>query len=211
MHLSSRGLRRTLLLALLLAFCSAPAHAQLGIAGGLNFESADDLTNVGDGREAALDNSTGFHIGVVYDLGVGPLALRPGFIFRKVGTYEFDDLGSADDRFDVTAFEVPLDVRLTVLPLPVISPYLLAGPQFTFVRGEDDFDDATEDLSFSLNVGVGTEIRPPFVSLVLQPELRYEFGATSFLEDEFEIGDQTFSPQDEPNFSAFSLRLNVLF
>jgi len=183
-----------------------PAQAQFGVTGGLNFETADDLRSTTDGREATLDNSTGFHVGVVYDLGFGPLAVRPGVLFRKVGTYKF-----SDDRFDVSAIEVPIDVRLTVFPLPVLRPYLLAGPQFSFVQGEDEFDDATEDLSFSLNVGVGTEIRPPFVDLILQPELRYEVGTMSFLENDFEIAGQTFSPEDDPNFSAFSLRLNVLF
>jgi len=204
-------LRRTLFVALVLAFCAAPAHAQLGIAGGLNFETADDLTNATGGGEAALDNSTGFHAGVVYEFGFGPLNVRPGLIFRRVGTYQFDTGSLSQTDFDVSAIEVPIDVRVTVVPLPVIKPYLLVGPQFSFVQGEDEFDDATEDLAFSLNVGAGTDIQIPGVSLILQPELRYEFGASAFLEDEFEIAGQSFSPQDDPNFSAISLRLNVLF
>jgi hypothetical protein len=204
-----------LLAAFLLILGTAPAQAQFGITGGLNFESTDDIRNSAGG-EAAFDNSTGYHLGVVYNLGIGPVDIRPGFLYRRVGTYELRDIpteaGNAlDGSFDVTAYEVPVDLRFTVLPTPVVSPYLLAGPQFTFVNGEDDFDDATEDLSFSLNVGAGTDITLPGLPITLQPELRYEFGATTFVKDDFEIGDVDFEPQDEPRFSAFSVRLTVLF
>lgn len=214
-RISSSRARWTLLAALLFVLGTAPAQAQLGITGGLNFESTDDIQNSGGGPNAAFDNSTGYHLGVVYDLGLGPVSVRPGFLYRKVGSYEIQgqDVGSevTGGNFDVTAYEVPVDLRFTVLPTPVISPYLLAGPQFTFVNGEDEFDDATEDLSFSLNIGAGTDITLPGLPITLQPELRYEFGATTFIKDDFEIGDQTISPEDSPRFSAFSLRLNVLF
>lgn len=205
--------RWTLLAALLLALGTAPAQAQLGITGGLNFESTDDIQDAGLDREAAFDNSTGYHIGLVYNLGFGPVDIRPGFLYRKVGTYDFEGVVDdvSDPSFDVTAYEVPVDLRFTLLPTPVVSPYLLAGPQFTFVNGEDEFDDATEDLSFSLNIGAGTDITLPGLPITLQPELRYEFGATKFIKDDFDIGGQEFSPEDSPRFSAFSLRLNVLF
>ncbi len=197
------------LAALLLILGTAPAQAQFGITGGLNFESTDDIRNSAGG-EAAFNNSTGYHLGVVYNLGIGPVDIRPGFLYRRVGTYELRG-NALDGSFDVTAYEVPVDLRFTVLPTPVVSPYLLAGPQFTFVNGEDDFDDATEDLSFSLNVGAGTDITLPGLPITLQPELRYEFGATKFIKDDFEIGGQDFSPEDSPRFSAFSVRLTVLF
>ena len=206
-------MRWALLAALLFALGTMPAQAQLGISGGLNFESIDDIQDSGIDQEAAFDNSTGYHIGVVYNLGFGPVDVRPGFIFRKVGTYDFQGaLNDLEDQaFDVTAYEVPLDLRFTVLPTPIIKPYILAGPQLTFVRGEDTFDNALEDQSFSLNIGAGTDISLPGLPLTLQPELRYEFGATKFIKDDFEIGGTEFSPQDSPRFSAFSVRLNVLF
>ena len=210
---ASPTMRWALLAALLFALGTMPAQAQLGISGGLNFESIDDIQDSGIDQEAAFDNSTGYHIGVVYNLGFGPVDVRPGFIFRKVGTYDFQGaLNDLEDQaFDVTAYEVPLDLRFTVLPTPIIKPYILAGPQLTFVRGEDTFDNALEDQSFSLNIGAGTDISLPGLPLTLQPELRYEFGATKFIKDDFEIGGTEFSPQDSPRFSAFSVRLNVLF
>ena len=201
------------LLALVLALGTvAPAQAQLGVAGGLNFESAGDIeTTTTD--NATLDNSTGYHIGLVYELGLGAATIRPGFFYRRVGTFEFGSsaLPQGENRFAVSAWQVPLDLRFTVLPTPLVSPYVLAGPMATFPRGEDDFDDATEEISYSLNVGVGANISLPATSLKIQPELRYEFGATTFIKDDFEIGDTEFSPQDSPNFSAFGLRVNVVF
>lgn len=180
------------------------ASAQFGIAGGLNFESADDITS--ESAEATLDNKTGYHFGVVYDIGIGPASFRPGVIYRRIGTYDFETAS-----FDLSAIEVPLDVRLRVLSTPALRPYVLAGPMFTFPRGEDDFEDAVEDLSFSLNVGVGLELGGSDGGMRLLPEIRYEFGATEFIKDDFEIAGQEFSPQSDPRFSALSLRLHLLF
>jgi len=202
----------TLLALVLMAGTVAPAQAQFGVAGGLNFESADDIeTSTTD--NATLDNSTGYHLGVVYELGLGPATLRPGVFYRRVGTFEFSQsaLPGNENRFDVSAWQVPVDLRFTVLPTPLVSPYVLAGPMATFPRGEDDFDDATEEISYSFNIGLGANISLPATSLKIQPELRYEFGASKFIKDDFEIGDTSFSPQDTPRFNAFGLRVNVLF
>lgn len=197
---------------LLMVGTAVPAQAQLGISGGLNFESAGDIETTTT-NNATLDNSTGYHLGVVYELGLGAATLRPGFFYRRVGTFEFSQsaLPQGENRFDVSAWQVPVDLRFTVLPTPLVSPYVLAGPMATFPRGEDDFDDATEEISYSLNVGIGANISLPASSLKIQPELRYEFGASKFIKDDFEIGGVDFEPQDTPRFSAFGLRVNVIF
>lgn len=213
MHASTRRTTYSAFFVLLLfGLVATPAQAQLGVGGGLNFESAGDI-QTSTNNNATLDNSTGYHLGVVYELGLGPATLRPGFFYRRVGTFEFstDALPQGESRFDVSAWQVPVDLRFTVLPTPLISPYVLAGPMATFPRGEDEFDDATEEISYSLNVGVGANISLPALSLNIQPELRYEFGASKFIKDDFEIGDTEFQPQDSPSFSSFGLRVNVVF
>jgi hypothetical protein len=204
-------------LAIVLALAVAPAHAQFGIAGGLNFESTDDIRGSVQGgvsgtQEAAFDNSTGYHIGLVYDLGLGPVSVRPGVFFRRVGDVVLPSGPEEVVERSLNTIEVPVDLRLTVLPLPVVKPYLLAGPMASFPIGEDELDDLTEDVSVSANVGLGATISLPGLTFSLQPELRYEFGLTSYIGDESaEVGGVTFNPEDEPNFSAFSVRLNVLF
>jgi hypothetical protein len=193
-----------------LSLSTAPAHAQLGIAGGLNFESSDDI-----GTNSNFENSTGYHIGVVYDAGAGPVSIRPGFFYRKVGTYEFGDtVSGGSGSIDISTFEVPVDIRLNVLALPVVKPYVLAGPMLTIPRSnadgfdgdlDDDFDDFTEDISLSANVGLGADIALPAAPFRLQPELRYEFGISEYVDtDAVEVSDS-------PKFSAFSLRLNIIF
>jgi len=194
-----------------LMLAAAPAQAQLGIAGGLNFESSDDIST--SSTEANFENSTGYHIGVVYDAGFGPVNIRPGFFYRKVGTYEFGSTtgGAAAGTVDISTFEVPVDVRLNLLTTPVVTPYVLAGPMLTIPRSnvdgfnDNDFDDFTEDVSLSANVGVGVQVALPAVPFKLQPELRYEFGISEYVDtDAVEVSES-------PKFSAFSLRLNVLF
>jgi len=195
-----------LLAVLLLSISGTPAQAQLGVTGGLNFDSLDDIN-----ESATLDNSTGYHIGIVYDLGFGPVSIRPGLLYRDVGSFEFSGVPNVDvDEVDVTAFEVPVDVRVTIFPFPLVSPYVLGGPNAFLPRSDSDaFDDGLEDVSLTFNVGVGADVSIPGVGLTLQPELRYEFGATDYIDD-FSIGATDFNPTDR-KLSAFALRLNVLF
>lgn len=211
----------TLLAAIVLLGTAAPAQAQLGISGGLNFESAGDIEfgqqNAGQNANATLESSTGYHVGLVYDLSLGPLNVRPGVFYRRVGSFDFGDAVQQlqDPRYTVTAWEVPVDLRVSLLSAPLVSPYLLAGPKATIPRGEDEFDNIMSGVSYTFNVGLGVQVSLPGSSLRLQPELRYEFGATSFVDEDksVQLGDTdvTFSPQDSPQFSTFALRLNMIF
>jgi hypothetical protein len=186
-----------------------PAQAQIGVAAGLNFESAGDI-DTDTQQNTTLDNSTGYHVGIVYDLGLGPVSVRPGFFYRKVGqTYEFPS-SIEEANAEVSAWEVPVDLRFTVLSTPIVSPYVLAGPKASFLRSDvQDIDDELEDVSYSIALGVGAEISLGS-ALTLQPELRYDFGTTEYIDKEIQVGNTTFT-QEDPKLSAFALRLNVLF
>jgi hypothetical protein len=207
-----RNVLRIASLALLLAvvmMAASPAKAQVGLTGGLNFNQLDDIeasTNV----RANFQNSTGYHIGVFYDLGLGPIAFRPGLIYRQVGTYEFSDLPSGTEEINLNAIEVPLDLRWRILPLPLVKPYLLAGPVLTFPQSEDDFD-STESLNLNADIGAGVEITLPGIGFTLMPELRYGIATSSFLQDEFEVNGVDVQPQDEARLNSIMLRLNVKF
>lgn len=192
---------------------TSPAFGQLGIAGGLNFESAGDIET--SSKDATLDNSTGYHVGLVYDLSIGPVGIRPGVLYRRIGTYEVSDIQLNDSRYSVSAWEVPVDLRYTFLPTPLVSPYVVGGPKATFPRGEENFDGVMKSVSYTLNIGVGANISLPGLSWQLQPELRYEFGASGYIDDgqTVRLGDREveFTPKDSPRFSTFALRLHVLF
>ena len=124
MSLSLRSARTALLSAFLMIGLAAPAQAQFGVAGGLNFESAGDI-ETSTSNNGTFDNSTGYHIGVVYELGLGAATIRPGFLYRRVGEFEFSQsaLPNIDDpRFGVSAWQGPVALRFTVLPTPLVSP-----------------------------------------------------------------------------------------
>ncbi|MDX1566849.1 MAG: hypothetical protein R3223_03550, partial [Longimicrobiales bacterium] len=115
-----------------------PVQAQgFSIMGGLNFSNQDDI-NTGS-ASVTFENSTGYHVGLSYELGLGPLGIRPGVLYEKLGTFEFS---TATEPLDLSAVKVPVDLRLTVLPTPAISPYLVAGPVFSFPQGEGELGDA---------------------------------------------------------------------
>lgn len=190
------------------------AQAQLGIAAGLNFEETSDIRDAAGNlsQEVVLRKSTGYHVGLVFEFGGDRLRLRPGVIFRNVGTYSLPDdanVGDAGQNFDVSVIEIPLDLRMKVLPIPYINPYVTAGPTASLPRSEGDFTDATRTWSLSGNVGTGLSFAVSDVRI--QPEIRYQFGVTDYISDSFTIGNENIDPVDTPQFSTLSVRLNLMF
>jgi len=184
--------------------------AQVGIVGGLNFESLDDVS-----QDATFESSTGYHVGLSYNRDFAVLGLRLSGIYRRVGEYEFAGQQGGDSAtLDLSTIEIPLDLKYR-LALPLVTPYAMAGPQVSFPIGDgsgefgDDFEDNLEDVNLSGNVGAGVEFNLGGVRLT--PELRYEFGVTSIFDDDFEVGGIDVNVDDDPKLSAFSIRLHVFF
>jgi hypothetical protein len=210
---SHRPRLRPLLVACALALglvAAAPraAHAQFGVAGGLNFASLGDIST--NNLDANFENSTAYHVGIFYDASFGPLAVRPGVFFKRVGQYEVGAQGLTES-FNVSSIEIPIDVRYTLLPVPVVSPYVLAAPVFAIPRGEDEFGDALNDVALSADVGLGTEISLPGVPVTPLIELRYSFGISSYVGEDFEVGDTSINVDDSERLNAFMLRVGVKF
>jgi hypothetical protein len=196
-----------LFFATLLALGTAqPVQAQgLGIGAGLNFNQLNDI-EVGSGS-ATYDNSTGYHAGIFLELGGGPLSFRPGVFYHQLGRYEFP----AGERIELTAIEVPLDVRLSLATGGALRPYVLAAPVLTLPRS-DEFEDAVKDMTLTADLGVGMELGFGGSGLRFMPELRYSVGVTDYLSDSFQIGAVTVTPADsDRRFSRIMLRLNVMF
>lgn len=184
---------------------AAPLHAQFGIGAGFNFNDLDDI-DAGSSR-ATVEGSTGYHFGVTMNLGSGPLSVRPGVFYHRIGSYDFP----GGELLELSAVEVPIDVRLTVVPMGVASIYLLAGPVITFPRS-GDFDQAVKDVSLSADIGAGIGVGVPGMGITLMPELRYSLGVTDYLNDDFQVGGVNVSPiDDERRVSKLMLRLNVMF
>lgn len=199
---------------MLLAASVTMSHAQIGVTAGLNFEQASDIKDSAGSldQDMVLSTATGYHVGVAFEFGGERLRLRPAAIFRNVGTYDLSESSNvqeASQQFDVNVIEIPVDLRLNVIPIPVINPYVMGGPMLALPRGEDELDEAMREWSLSGNVGGGLSIN--IGSTKLQPELRYQFGVTDYISDSFTVGGETIEPAESPRFSAYSVRLNLLF
>ncbi len=210
---SVRSLGLPLALALLLLGGTVvPSQAQIGVLAGLNFEEAGDIKNAAGNTDAALSTATGYHFGLSFEFGTDRFRLRPGILFRNVGTYDLSPDAGAQDatrEFDVSVIEIPLDLRMKALPIPYVNPYIMAGPMVALPRSEGDFSDATRDWSLSGNVGAGLSLS--ISSVKIQPEVRYQFGLTDYISDSFTVESETINPADSPEFSAFSARLTFMF
>lgn len=197
-----------LLAALALTVAVRPAAAQIGLAAGLNFENFSDI-EVGS-AEAAVDGSTGFHVGVFYDASVGPLAIRPGVFYRKTGELGFD----SGEGFDLSLIEIPIDLRFNFgPPLVPIKPYVLAGPVFGIPSTDnDDFKDAVTEFTVSGNVGFGLQVNLVGTGIKLFPEIRYQFGLSDYIDStEFQVGGVGLTTEDNnnENLSSFMIRLGI--
>lgn len=206
MTFAKRLLSVSLLTAALMIGLTGQAHAQLGVAAGLNF---DELGDVSGNRSATFENSTGYHFGVFFDTESRPLAFRIGAYYRDMGDVEVD-LGGLGDIFDLSLLDVAIDVRMTVLPTPVISPFVSAGPVVSFPSSSnEEFKDSMESKSLSGNVGAGLAISLGGMTLI--PELRYNIGVSRFLKDEFSIRGVDFTTDELQRQNSVMLRLGLVF
>lgn len=167
-----------LLPALLLAggLAAAPsARAQFGIAAGVNFDKLSDAQAAG--QDQSFGSAQGYHVGVLYNLNIGPVGLRPGVFYTDVG--KLQDASSADE-IDLSLIEVPVDVRVR-LPLVVASPYLAAGPVLRFSQPNDDGKLTAKDFTVAGAAAVGADFNlaliKPFV------EARYQFGLSGIADE----------------------------
>ncbi len=197
--------------ALLLITAGAPAvaHAQLTIAGGLNFQNLEDIDT--GSTQATIENSTGYHVGLYYNLGAGSFSIRPGVFIRNIQSIKATALSLRDD-FSLNMVDVPVDVRFRVGSGSPIAPSLSVGPVVHFANSSDEgFDSALDNLSLSASAGAGLEFRMPVLGLKLFPEIRYSFGLTGFTKDgePITIAGQDFTVANPSNLNTIMLRLGI--
>jgi len=196
-------------LAVILSIGLAPTlQAQgLGLAVGANFAELSDI-DTGD-QQATFDNVTGWHAHLWLDLPLGPIAIRPGVRYMDAGSLfedaSFEDVITQDEDEALKLIEIPVDVRLR-LNLPMVSPYLMAGPVLRFPAGGND-DDRFRSFSLAGGAGVGVELR--LGALRLFPELKYTFGITEFTEESYEVGGVTITPDEDQHLNAVMLTLGI--
>ncbi len=195
----------TLILAILI-LTPMQAQGQLGIAAGLNY---DELSDISGDREAAFDNASGYHVGVFYDLSLASVGLHVGAFYRDAGDVDVS-ISDVEDVFELTSWDIPVDIRFNLSATPVIRPYVMVGPVFSFPSsGADEYDNALEDVSISGNIGAGLELT--LGSIRLYPEFRYSVGVSRFMKDKFSIGGVEFDADEIQRQNSIMLRLGIGF
>lgn len=184
---------------------SGAGEAQIGIVGGYNRDMFHGL-DVAEGFSLEEDPN-GFHLGIFLNVNVGALGIRPAVIYHRIVDVDVRSQTDALD-FDLEIVEVPLDFRLR-LPVPVVRPYLLAGPVFMFPSSPDEAIDALLETGPSrIDVGLGFEWSFGFR---LWPEVRYGFGITRFMQTDFPLSDPPFSAEGDPRLDGLMVRVGISF
>lgn len=198
------------LAALLLLVPPDSARAQgVGLALGANFNELSDIDT--GSTDATFENAQGWHVHLWFDLPMGPVAVRPGLRYMDAGEVFEDSVipgdGGApiDENQVLSLLEIPVDVRIR-MNLPLVTPYVMAGPVLRFPTGNDD-QDRFESFSFAGGVGAGVELGLAGVRLF--PELKYTFGITRFTKESYEIGGVEFSPDEDQKLNSIMLSLGI--
>lgn len=184
-----------------------PAQAQFGLSAGLNFNELGDIDT--GSRDGTLDNATGWHAEIWYRLSLGPVGLQPGVRYMDAGSlYKgLDEEGSIDPAdFDVQMIEVPVDVQFN-LGIPLISPFVSAGPVLRFPTGLDEaIKDNFETFSMAGSLGLGARIGLGGIKLI--PEIKYTFSVSNFT-DGFDVGGYSVTTDEGQSMNAILLRLGL--
>ncbi len=149
-----------LIAATLLLTLAGAAQGKWGIQGGATFSTLkfDKGSSVAD----KLETKSGFTLGLTYDFDLlGSLGINTGlhYVGRNV------EHGGPDHTamFKYASLELPLNVKLT-LPLPVVHPFLMAGPYLDMglsAKSGDEkikFGDELKRFNYGIALGAGVDV-----------------------------------------------------
>lgn len=187
-------MRRIISLLFLFSALPAAASAQIGITGGYNSDSFGGFQS-----EAfrLADRASGFNTGIFLDFEIGNVGIRPALMYRQLQDAVIEDPESPPTSLEFV--EVPLDLRLKAR-LPIISPYVLAGPSVLFPSSaRPGVDQALAGARVTIGVGVGAEWDLGFR---LWPEIRYSTSVGGIVKND---------PTSSSRASTFIARLGISF
>jgi len=170
----------------LMIFTASTMYAQLhfGVKGGVNVSTVKFSKDI-----IASENITGFHIGPMLEFMPGPIGIDAAVLFSQKGFHDKE----ANENFKSNYIDVPVNLKMKI-GLPLVSPYVAAGPYVSFLVGGDkekftvDYDAIKGQLKAKtfgagLNFTVGAEIASR-----LQAGLTYNLGLTDNY-SEFNVSD----------------------
>jgi hypothetical protein len=131
--------------------------------------------------------------GVFFNIKLGPLTIQPEFLYVRMGGKYIVDGSGSEFRFDY--IQVPLLLKLNIIPLGPISPFIFAGgygsylfkaKEVTLVDGVVDGDPVDllaeyEKYDYGVVGGAGLKFNLPGLSFSI--EGRYNYGLQNILTD----------------------------
>jgi hypothetical protein len=131
--------------------------------------------------------------GIFFSLGFGPLAIQPEVLYVRMGGRDVIDGSGLEFRFDY--IQVPLLLKLKIIPLGPISPFICAGGYGSYlfrargvtlvdgvVAGDPaDLGDNYEKYDYGVVGGGGLKFKLPGISISI--EGRYNYGLKNILKD----------------------------
>lgn len=98
-----------------IALISQTSFAQLGVRVGMNFSNLSLNEEVVD---AATNSKTGYHAGLTYNLGVGPVGLEVGALWTTLGSeIDLSSVEAAKAEVDLDYIQVPVALRFNFFPM----------------------------------------------------------------------------------------------
>lgn len=186
-------MKRALSIIAILVLISSVSFAQLGIKGGLNFGTVggDDNKDPFTGTISPVTR-TGFTVGAYYNIGlVLGLSIQPGVSYTQKGAvYEFPAPISAKATMALDYIDIPVVVKWSPLPLPVVKPFVQAGVSYGILMsakakaepgGETDMKDMMAKGDLSLIIGAGVDLNLFLLDFTV--DARYVMGQTKLDKD----------------------------
>lgn len=163
--------------------------AAVGVKGGFNL--ANITVNPPDPMAPDKD-LRGLVGGIFFTLNLGFVGVQPEVLYSQRGVmaeYPWGVDETAKLEYMTDYLEIPLLVRINVLPAGPIRPVIFGGPSYLYLlkatgrfttpdtTETEDFKDYFEKSAWGAVAGAGLEIKTPMVLLTL--DARYHLGLTN--------------------------------
>lgn len=209
------------LMVMLFTLLASPARAlvSFGLKGGLNnskivFSPAIDMP-----EQKYLKS---YCFGAFMTVNLGPIGFQPEILYSRRGIEAQMLLDPADPsslaatKAMLDYIEIPLLVRLNVIPAGPVKLYIFGGPSYGFLQKarvritymgtsqEEDIKSDFKKQSLAAVGGLGLDIKIPLL-FKITADARYHYGLSNIL------SENTTIPTDKARNSGFSVMLGIGF
>ena len=209
------------LVLVLLSTSPAQALVDFGFKGGINNSKILFSPSLNFPGEDYLQGTT---FGLFMTFNLGRIGLQPEVLYSRRGlefqipVYTPDTEYYADSKARLDYIEIPLLVRLDILPAGPLKFYIFGGPSFGILlkaelaqtyQGTTETEDIKSDFknsALAIVGGLGVDIKIPLL-FKLTVDARYHYGLNNILSDTSSLLEET----DKARNSGFSIMAGLSF